>query len=76
MKKYIIIASTALALGVLSHAAEAAPSAIPGQACDVNWIGGACGHGPLSEAGTGGFPQSPCNRHDPCDCNKEKPARS
>ena len=78
MKK-LFIAAGLLALTTASPAfAEATPFPSPSQgaACMVTWNGGACGHGPLSEAGTGGFPNPPCNRHGPCDCNKEKPARS
>lgn len=64
-----IIALAALAVLSTAHfTVSEARAASPG--CTVNWVNGDCGKGPASEAGTGGFPNPSCNRHDPCDCEK------
>lgn len=42
-KHYLIAAAAALALGSLSHFAEAQPLPGGNPNCSTNWVGGACG---------------------------------
>lgn len=68
MKKFVLVSSIALAAWLASNTVQAQPSAIAGQACDVNWLNGACGKGSISEGGSTGFISCRQLHDDPCDC--------
>ena len=58
---------------ITTGTAFAAPSAIPGQACSVNWENGACGNsGPAAENGSPAFVSCrSIHRDDPCACGNK-----
>lgn len=49
-KHYLIAAVAALALGALSHFAEAQPLPGGNPNCSTNWVGGACGPQSIANA--------------------------
>ena len=79
MKLVITLTLSALLFSApaVVNTASAQPSSIPGQACEVNWTGGACGE--TANNGSDGSTvlshvrEKPCGRKgaEPCDCEHD-----